>query len=185
MTERTRIPPVLFRAAPRTGRRARIAAVVAIALAGALGCGGGDSTGPRGGTIGTYNIVSVTGPQGTDDSAPFVLINQTVDGQLLRAEIASGYITLGENGRYQSAATVNFFVNGNFAGNQTGFGGASSGNGTYSISGASVTLTPDATSDEPNPTPVTGTLNAGTITMTETVDEASLGHATFTIVLRK
>lgn len=184
MTERTRIPPALFRAATRNGRRARTAVVAAIALAGALGCGGGDSTGPRS-SIGTYNIVSVTGPQGTDDSAPFVLLNETVDGQLLRAEITSGYITLGEGGRYQSSATVNFYVNGNFAGNQTGFGGPSSGNGTYSISGTSVTLTPDATTNDPSPTPVTGTLSAGTLTFTETVDDASLPHATFTIVLRK
>lgn len=183
MSARTRLPrsPLL------PARRARLAALAAaVALLGALGCGS-DSTSPSGGVTGKYDIVSVTGPQGTDNSAPFVLINQSIQGQQVRAEITSGSITLGPapGGRYSSAATVKLYVNGIFAGDESSFGDFGSGGGVYTVTGSSVTLTPDPTSSDPNPTPITGTLSGGTMTFSETVDDATLGHMSFTIVLKK
>ena len=68
-----------------TTHRAR-AALAFVAVAGALlGCSSDKSTGP-GSVTGTYNVVSVQGPQGVDNTSPFVLLNETIEGTAFRAE---------------------------------------------------------------------------------------------------
>lgn len=182
VTQRTLSSLSLRRGAHRATRRARTTLIAAIALVGAVGCGG-DSTGPGSGIAGKYNIVSVTGPQGTDNSAPFVLINQSVQGTLFRAEIASGFVTLGPapGNRYSGDATINFYANNIFVGNDDSFGGFNSSGGVYTVSGTTITFTPDDQSQSPT----TATLSGNTLTFTESEDDPTLGHIEVTIVLRK
>lgn len=159
----------------------RSAALVAtLALVGALGCGGSDkSTGP-GNLAGTYNVVSVTGPQGTDNTAPFVLVDVTFAGNSVRAEMPSGSLTLGTDGRYSSSGFVNVYVNGVIDPDRSGESFPSAGR--YTQSGSSITFTPDDTSDPA----ITATFSGGnTISVTRTVSDATLGALTFSAQLKK
>lgn len=159
------------------------AAIAAVAVTGALlGCGGSDkSTGP-GGIAGKYNIVSVNGPAGLDNSAPFTVFNQTIEGSNLRAEITSGFINLGSDGRYSGNATVKVFLDDVLFSTDDSFGGVGSSGGTYKVNGNQVTFTPDDTSEQPE----TATLSGGnTLTFVTTEDDPDLGPMTFTIVARK
>jgi hypothetical protein len=177
MTLRPRLPHTLRRIT-FPSLRAGAALVAAVAVAGALGCGSDKSTGP-GSIAGTYNVVSISGPQGTDNSAPFTLIDTNIEGTPFRAEMPSGSVTLNSNGRYTGTGFVNVYIDDVL---DPDFSGESfPSDGKWTRSGSTVTFTPDDTSEPPT----TASISGNTLTFTETDTDPSLGTITFTIVLKK
>jgi hypothetical protein len=163
-----------------TTHRAR-AALAFVAVAGALlGCSSDKSTGP-GSVTGTYNVVSVQGPQGVDNTSPFVLLNETIEGTAFRAEMPSGSISLTSNGRYTGTGVVNVYIDGVLAPDYSGESFPSAG--AYTVSGSTVTFTPDDASESP----VTATFSGGnTLTFSESdTDPVSGGTITIKIVAKK
>lgn len=156
-------------------------AVATVAVAGALfGCSSDKSTGPAN-VAGTYHVVSITGPQGPDNTSPFVIINETIEGSTFRAEMPSGTFTLGSDKRYTGTGVINVYIDNVF---QPDFSGESFPSaGTYSVSGSTVTFTPDDASESPT----TATFSAGnTLTFSETdTDPSTGGNITITIVAKK
>jgi hypothetical protein len=156
-------------------------AVATVAVAGALfGCSSDKSTGP-GSVTGTYHVVSITGPQGADNTSPFVIINETIEGSTFRAEMPSGTFTLGSDHRYTGTGVINVYIDNVF---QPDFSGESFPSaGTYAVNGSTVTFTPDDASE----TPTTATFSSGnTLTFSETdTDPSSGATVTITIVAKK
>jgi len=169
------------RSALRFGRQLAVIAA-ALAVTGLAACGDDDDgpTGGGGGITGRYNIASVSGPNGTDDSAPFVLLEGVLEGVTFRAEIVSGYLDLASNGTYTSDAETRFLVNGE----EEDVGGDDlAQSGTYTVSGNSITFTPDDDDEE-----FTATRNGDALTFSQEIDLDDDGPAapqTITIIARK
>lgn len=164
-------------------------ALLATTAALALTACGDDDDGPTGGggVAGTYNIVSATGLEGTDTSAPFLLLDETIEGFTFRLEIVSGAMTLNGNGTFAGTQTMRTTLNG------VPETSTETDAGTYTVSGSTITLVAnddptDPDDNDPADRTTSATLSGGnTLTFSEPVDLDDDGEAdaTFTLVARK
>ena len=155
-------------------------------LAGTAACGGDDDKDPTGtggnSAAGSYSIVSVTGPDGTDTSAPFTALTGTIEdeGQVyeFRIDVAGGTIALRADNTYSATVNMKLYVEGQ---EQTGFFDNAPTTGTYAVSGNTITFT-DSDGEVS-----TATLSDGRITRSEELDlnEDGQTDATISIVAAK
>ena len=185
---------MLFRSAlslvsDRATRYSRFGALVVLS-AGVIGMAGcGDDDGPTGGAsaaVGTYTLVQTTTDGEVDNTAPFLIFSQTVDGFDFEFRVNSSTLTVRSNNTFTSTAVVTFTVDGE------GSPETITDNGTWSANGNTYTF---ITNDDPqDPTPVadrttTATFSGGnTLTLTERFDDdddPSTADLVFTAVYRK
>lgn len=174
-----------------SARRAAVLLATAASL-GLTACGDDDDDGPTGssGITGTYTIVSATGLAGTDNSAPFVLIDQVVLGSDVLVELLSGSRTLSSNGRYTGTQEFRFTFGGEI---DPDLSGPDPDAGSYTVSGNTVTFVEDDDPNDPDDNnaadrTTTATFTGGnTLTVAEPVDLDGDGNpdTSFTIVASK
>jgi hypothetical protein len=171
-----------------SARRAAVLLATAASL-GLTACGDDDDDGPTGssGITGTYNIVSATGLEGTDTSAPFLLLDESLGDFSIKVELLSGSITLSSSGTYTGTQQLRTTTNGVHETETT------PATGTYSISGSTVTFIEaddPSTTDDDNVADRTTTAaynGSNTLTVAQPVDLDDDGNfdTTFTIVASK
>ena len=167
----------------------RAAALLMTAASLGLTACGDDDDGPTGGSgvAGTYTIVSATGLEGTDNTAPFLLVNETIENVNFTIELVSGSVSLASNGRYTATQQMRTTI----AGTPSTETQASAG--AYTVSGSTVTFVADYDPADPDDNDVadrtsTAAYSGGnTLTLSEPVDldEDGVADATFSIVARK
>jgi hypothetical protein len=175
----------LATSASRLGRLVTAAALT-FAVVGTTACGSDSKspTGTGGGVTGTYNIASVSGPSGTDNSAPFVMLGGTVTddqgGQhTFRIDITNGTLQLKSDKTYTAQFGSKLYVDEQEqTDNPFDFPPET---GTYSVSGSTITFT-DSDGEES-----TATVNGNQISRTEPIDLDGDGStdANITIVMQK
>jgi len=128
--------------------------LLSLALASTLTACGGDSTGPSETYSGTYTLRTINGT-----AVPYVIIQLGAD----KVEIASGTVTMSDNGTnggsYTYNATVRTTVNGQVSTETQ----SDQGNYTRTGTGWHATSTVDGTTSS-------GTLSGGTLTLVETIE---------------